>query len=432
MAKVDSLVSDIEQRIRTGQLLPGDRLPPVRQYADEHGLAPGTVAAAYRTLSTRGLVHGEGRRGTFVSPKPSVRSHVIDTVADDCVDLAQGNPDLTLLPDLGAALAAIPSAHVLYPGPQVVPELGEIFVADVEADGLVAEHLAVVSGALDGIERVLAVHTRPGDTIAVEDPCYHAVLDLVLAMGLRPVPVAIDEFGPDPERLKAAIEAGADVAIITPRAQNPTGAALSAERAHQLRDVLETHGHVLVIEDDHAGPIAGVPHVSTIDPDRDRWAITRSMAKSLGPDLRVSALVGDEVTISRVRGRQAVGTGWVSQILQRLVVAMRTDPDYDARIDRAAATYADRRNALVDRLHTAGIASPTRSGLNVWVPVNDEAAAVAAMQRRGWAIRSGAAFRLDASPGVRITTANRSVEQIAEFADAFIDVIGPRPAVRTA
>lgn len=57
----------IAARIEDGSLPVGTRLPPVRTLADELGLAPNTVARAYRELEEAGLVETAGRRGTTVS-----------------------------------------------------------------------------------------------------------------------------------------------------------------------------------------------------------------------------------------------------------------------------------------------------------------------------------------------------------------------------
>jgi DNA-binding transcriptional regulator YhcF (GntR family) len=59
----------LASRIARGRLLPGDRLPPVRELAAELGLAANTVARAYRELEAAGLLVGRGRLGTFVADR---------------------------------------------------------------------------------------------------------------------------------------------------------------------------------------------------------------------------------------------------------------------------------------------------------------------------------------------------------------------------
>ena len=432
------LVALLEQRIGAGILAPGARLEPVRALAAELGLAPNTVAAAYRVLGERGLVVGEGRRGTFVAARPplALAAPAEEPVADGVVDLASGNPDPALLPSLGDALAAVDTGPVLYGHPPVDPELAALFRAGFAADEVPAHHLAVVGGALDGLERVLGAHLRAGDRVAVEDPGYASVIELLHALGLRPVPLAVDRFGPEPDALAGALEAGVAAVVVTPRAHNPTGAALDVERAAELRPLLAAAPDVLVVADDHAGPIAGQPyhhlvdHAGEADQPR-RWATVRSMAKSLGPDLRLAAVAGDELTVRRVAGRQLVGQGWVSHLLQRVVAAMLSDPATPELLADAAATYARRRAVVVDALTAAGIDVHGRSGMNVWVPADDEARVVAGMQRRGYAIRSGARFRLASPPGVRISVAATPEPVLAEAAAALVAVLDRSRSVRS-
>src|SRR5205823_3296895 len=76
------------------------------------------------------------------------------------------------------------------------PDLIEAAALELSRDGLEAAHLAVVGGAMDGMERTLLAHLRSGDRVAVEDPCYPAVRDLLAAMGMAPEPVAVDDGGP--------------------------------------------------------------------------------------------------------------------------------------------------------------------------------------------------------------------------------------------
>ena len=434
------LVADIERRIAQGALGPGDRLAPVRAAATELGLAPNTVAAAYRSLGDRGSVVTDGRRGTFVAQRGVERYPPEHASVDGLVDLAQGNPDPTLLPSLVDALSAVAADDAswpptLYGADPILPPLAALLRADLAADGIDARHLAVVGGALDGIERALATHLRPGDRVGVEDPGYPGVIGLVQAMGYRSTPIAVDPYGPRPDAVTAAIAAGVAAIVVTPRASNPTGAALDAERADALRRVLAAAPDVVVIEDDHASVVAGQPYHRIVPDDARnatrRWVTVRSVAKALGPDLRLAALAGDQTTVDRLAARQSLGTGWVSTLLQRLVVELMGDPGLGASLAAVATTYAARRRAVVDVVTAAGHVAHGRSGLNVWVPVADEAAVVAAMQRAGYALRSGAPFRLASPPGVRISTAAAPVETLRAAANELVAILDGGQPTRT-
>ena len=140
-------------------------------------------------------------------------------------------------------------------------------------------------------------------------------------MGLVPVPVLVDDWGAVPERLEGGLRAGARAVVLTPRAQNPTGAAFDAARTRDLAAVLGRHPGVLVVEDDHAGAISGAKAFSAAGMG-ERWAVIRSASKSLGPDLRLAVVAGDHTTMARVEGRQRLGAGWVSHLLQHVVADM--------------------------------------------------------------------------------------------------------------
>jgi DNA-binding transcriptional MocR family regulator len=296
-------------------------------------------------------------------------------------------------------------------------------------DGIAAGEIAVVSGALDAVERVLMAWLRPGDRVAVEDPSYTGVLDLVAAMGLIAEPVEIDDSGPIGADLNRALKLGAKAFILTPRAQNPTGAALDRKRARELKQVLAGFPECLLIEDDHAGPVAGAP-AFTLAGGRPHWATVRSVSKSLGPDLRVSVVAGDELTIARVQGRQSLGPRWVSHILQDLVARMWSDAKVVAMLKTAADTYARRRRALVDALSDHGIEARGRSGLNVWIPVAEEAAVVQGMAEKGWAIRAGSSYRIKSATGIRVTISTLTRDESRRFAADLAASLRPRTNAR--
>ncbi|MFF8448252.1 aminotransferase class I/II-fold pyridoxal phosphate-dependent enzyme [Streptomyces leeuwenhoekii] len=419
--------ASVERAVACGELEPGQPLPPMRELAERLGVNPNTVAAAYRTLRERGVIETAGRRGSRVRSTPATtgRDFIRVEVPEGARDVSAGNPDPALLPPLAPAFAAAAERGdrepVLYGDAPVEPELERLARAELDADGVPGGPLAVTSGSLDAMERVLAAHLKPGDPVAVEDPGWGSLLDLVPALGLRTVPVGVDDDGPLPDDVRRALAGGARALIVTDRAQNPTGAAVSASRARALRSLLREHPETLLIEDDHGHRIVDLPLHPLAGATRS-WAFVRSAAKAYGPDLRLAVLTGDAVTLDRVRGRQRLGPGWVSRITQRAVARLWAEGAVDTRA--VAAAYGRRRQALIGALAERGVTAHGRSGLNVWIPVPDETGAVARLLHAGWAVAPGARFRMHAPPGIRITVSTLGAGEAGPLADAVASALG--------
>jgi DNA-binding transcriptional MocR family regulator len=192
---------------------------------------------------------------------------------------------------------------------------------------------------------------------------------------------------------------------------------LSRDRARRLRDVLSLHANVLVIEDDYVSSVAGAPYFP-LRTASVSWAVVRSLSKILAPDLRVALVAGDSLTISRVEGRQLLGPGWVSHLLQQTAAGLWASAATKKLLARAERTYAERRAALIDALAEYGIAASGSSGLGVWVPLTEEAAVVQLLLERGWAVSPGERYRFQAPPGIRITTTTLKPNEARQLAAA--------------
>jgi DNA-binding transcriptional MocR family regulator len=416
----------IEREIAGGRLPPDSKLPPVRELAAALAVSPATVSSAYRTLRARGLTVTARRRGTSVAPVPPVRVKALAPLPEGVRDLASGNPDPELLPSLPRAFAAVEPVHRLYGEVTKSTELVSLAAAGFADDGVRGD-VAITSGALDAIERALQTSLRAGDAVVVEDPSWPRIADLVRALGLRIVPVALDGHGLLPDRLAAALQAGARAVIATPRGQNPTGAAVDRRRGRELREVVADHHDVLVVEDDYVARVAGAPYVPLHNPD-GRFLVVRSLSKVLGPDLRVALATGDPLTVSRVEGRQLLGPGWVSHVLQQLAARLLADKATARLLARAERLYAERRAALVAALDARGIPAFGATGLGIWIPISDEAAVVRELLVRGWAVSPGERYRFESAQGVRVTTAGLSVREAEKLADALADALQKAPS----
>ena len=122
----------------------------------------------------------------------------------------------------------------------------------------------------------------------------------------------VDAQGLTVEGLQNALNEGIRALVVTPRANNPTGAVISAARAQDLSALLADHPHVLIIEDDHFWQVSNHSYRSIIPANHPRWALVRSVSKSLGPDLRVGLVGSDKLTASRLASHIRSGAMWVS------------------------------------------------------------------------------------------------------------------------
>lgn len=416
------IATSIRALVDTGELGAGDGLPASRELASRLGVNRNTVVSAYRQLARAGVAVTNRGGGTSITRPARL---VEEGFAPDTVlrDVSHGNPERALLPD-PTTVRVLPQAPVLYGESTIDPGLAQWAGSWFEADQPRAFRLTVTSGAVDAIEKLLAQTLGQGDSVALEDPCYLTSINAVRQAGYHPVAVPIDQQGMIPAALREALESGVRAVVCTPRAHNPTGVSLSAERAAELRQVLADHPHALVVEDDHFSLLSTRRYHTLIPADHERWALVRSMSKFLGPDLRVAVVASDPVTADRFATQISGGTRWVSHHLQRTVHAMLGDEGVRAVIEKAGVHYRDRNARFIRLLYERGITAIGEDGVNIWVdtgPGSDTDAVAAQLMRRGWVVRTGDSFALGTSSGterLRLTVHELDDDSALLLADA--------------
>jgi DNA-binding transcriptional MocR family regulator len=424
------IANAVSDAIGTGQLREGDRLPPIREVALGLGVSPTTVSAAWALLSRAGSIRTDGRRGTSVAALtrvgPARYRQVREARTRFDLDLSSGVPDPELLPDLAPSLNRLRhSPHPTdYLDEPMLPELAGVVAADWP---YAAERFTVADGAMDAIDQICTVLLRFGDRVAVEQPAFPPLLDLLEALGMRLVPVPFDEQGPSPQALRAAVDSGASAFFLQARAHNPSGISMTAGRARTLAEIVAT-SEAIVVEDDSAGMIASSPAHSLGEWVPGQVLHVRSYSKSHGPDLRLAALSGPATYLDALIERRYLGQGWTSRLLQRLLLDLLTSPSAQAEVTKAREAYAARRAAVVGALAAHGVSVTGTDGLNIWLPVRDESAALVRLASVGIGAAAGAPFAITGEqPGhLRITTALVRADHAAlaaQLADAAL--LGP-------
>ncbi|MGW9631118.1 aminotransferase class I/II-fold pyridoxal phosphate-dependent enzyme [Agromyces sp. NPDC055520] len=392
----------IARLVNSGELAVGTRLPTVRELASELGVSPATVSGAWQALSRSGLIESRGRAGSFVRPLSQVwlapRMRGMAAPNDPVrLDLSRGTPDPLLLPALGPALSRVSARAETgsYQAEPVIPGLAAALARSWPSE---AEAIMVVDGALDAVSRTLDEVVRYGDRVVVESPGFPPFLDLLDLLGAEAVPVDVDDEGMTVDGLARALLQQPVAVMLQPRAQNPTGASMTAARAEALARVIRSPesadgaGGVVVIEDDHSGliSIAGDVTLGTWLPDR--VVRVRSFSKSHGPDLRIAAVGGPRDLIDRIAARRMLGPGWTSRMLQTILLELLTDGTSLDEVAEARRQYFTRQRSLGDALRARGVPVAAADGVNLWMPVLSERSALVQLAADGMRVAAGTPF----------------------------------------
>jgi DNA-binding transcriptional MocR family regulator len=424
------LAEAVGRAVGDGGLPPGAKLPPVRSVARDLRMSPTTVSAAWQLLRRAGTIRADGRRGTVVAASrttgPGRYRAALGGRSGFALDLSTGVPDPALLPALPspAGLSPAPGSYLDEP---VLPGLAAYLRA---AWPFRPGRVAVFDGAMDAIDQVATALLRLGDRAIVENPCFPPLLDLLEALGVQVVGVGTDPAGMLPGALGAAMACRPAVVFLQPRALNPTGASWSPARSAALAAVLARHPHVYAVEDDSAGDVASGPPLSLGAHLPRQTVHVRSFSKSHGPDLRLAAVGGPATVLDPILERRLLGQGWTSRLLQQLLLTLLTSAESVAAVRHARAEYARRRHLVISALAACGIPLPPGDGLNVWLPVADEQAALISLASNGITAAAGRAFTTSpAAPHLRVTVGLIATDHAAVAAQLADAARAPAPAV---
>lgn len=450
------IASQIKNQISTGRLPPGTRLPSVRQLADALNVNRLTVHNAYSELQADGWVESTVGRGTYVLQQAqpmtilsSATAHISpDSVLSDfhpikqipsLRSLASTEPDSCFAPidELWGMLMGLrrDAANLLsYESPQgdaalrvalstsVLPERG------VEA---LPDEIIVTSGAMQGLSMVARILAKPGDNVLVEEPTYLGLIHILRTQGLNPIPVPLDENGPDLDMIERSIQRDKPRFMYTiPTFHNPTGYVMAHERRVKLLEIAARYG-LTIVEDDINGSLAydspPPPALKSLDKD-ERVVYISSVSKMLAPGLRVGWVIApcwlQRQLLSLRMATDLYGPAFIQRALANFLDQGRLKP----HLRRVLPLYRARRDAFLramDRHMPEGVTwtRPT-GGFSNWVtlPQENMIAIYRAALQQGVAFTPGQAF-------LSGSTANRHMRvcystQPAEDFDDILALLG--------
>ncbi|MEU1867114.1 PLP-dependent aminotransferase family protein [Streptomyces gardneri] len=406
MEEYRRIADRVEAAVRDGRLTPGDRLPPQRVFARRHRIANSTAIRVYGELARRGLAVGEVGRGTFVRAAPPLPGPALaEATGAAPVDLqlnypvAEGQSEL-----MARALAALARPDVLaeaVSGPAAAtgtPEAREAAVSVLARPGWAPdpEGLLFAGNGRQAIAAALSALVPPGGRLGVEALTYPLVKAVAERLGIRLVPLALDDDGIRPEALAATHRATPLAAVyLQPTLHNPLSTTMSEPRRSELAELLR-HLDLTAVEDTtwaFLAPGAAPPPLAAFAPER--VLLVDSLSKRLAPGLTVGYLV----VPGRLRATvaEALRSGaWTAGGLA-LAAATRWAGD-GAVAEAVAAKRADTaaRHALVRRRLDGYAVRTSPHAYYCWwelpAPWRAETFTAAAAGRAGVAVTPGSAF----------------------------------------
>ena len=294
-----SLTQDLEQRIQSGELLEGTKLPPQRELADYLDLNYTTITRVYNMAKKKGLVYGIVGRGTFVAPHASGDITIAERViSSDVIELSFVSGFSEYSAPVADALRRVVKKsylkqlldysyirghpHHLAAGHRWLSQMG------IHTD---PDHMSIFTGAENALTVALTSFFRAGDTIAVDEYTYSNFIELCHMLSLHLLPIAGDNQGMKPDALaKACKTQNIQGIYLMPGGANPTNIFISPARRKRLAQIITSH-HLTLIEDDLYGWLEGATGHPT--PPLFEYLPSRAFyicgtTKNLCPGLRIA------------------------------------------------------------------------------------------------------------------------------------------------
>jgi len=421
----------LKRAILDGRLRPADPLPPSRELALRLRVSRTTVTVAYDRLGAEGFVTSRVGAGTFVSQtvgrkapeaktsrsegalQPRAVWDAIPLVAPFArparFDFRTGLPDASLFPHdrwrrlLARELRSEEVASGIYAHPSGHRGLREAIARHIGiARGVNAspDDVTITSGIQQAIDVVARVLLKPGDRVAIEDPCYPAPRRLFESLGARVVGVPVDDLG----LVVEALPRHTRMVYVTPSHQYPLGVSMALPRRMALLAWAERN-KAAIIEDDYDSEFrfGGRPiePLQTLDAT-GRVVYVGSFSKTLLPTLRLGFMVTPPSIRLAVHKAKFV-TDWHTSMPVQAALARFIDDGGFARHVRKVGGVYRARHAMI----TAGVARELGEYLEV-VP-SDAGLHLAALAR-------GASVKDVAAAVRRASDAGVEVQQLATFA----------------
>jgi DNA-binding transcriptional MocR family regulator len=382
--RYQKIADELAAAIRSGALVPGTKLPPLRSIMRKHGVALATAVRAYNTLEAAGMVVGELGRGTFVRDTTVPGNDVLIQRCwpSSMIDLSFSYPSLPgqdeLLRD---GLRAIASTGDLGSLLQAAPQGGRRHYRETAARHLrnrairvPANQVLIVNGAQHGLSVTLSALLKPGDVLAVDALTYPGLKALARLHRLELSALPMIDGIPDLGALHLlCTQRPVKAVYCMPTIHNPLGSVMPAAGRKRMAALAEQHDFLIIEDGAYAFLAETAPEpLQRYAPDRTIYV--SGLSKSFAAGLRVGFVVAPLPCIPALEQAIRVSV-WNTPSLNVALGCHWIESGVIDSVESAKRKDAKQRQALARTLLRQGKIRAHRSSYFLWLELPDEARA---------------------------------------------------------
>ncbi|WP_312398279.1 PLP-dependent aminotransferase family protein [Chryseobacterium sp.] len=397
------IAGGIASQIRNGVLKSGDKLPSVRTLCHEHQISMNTAKRVFLELESQSLIESKPQSGYFVSKLLSVKlplpeisrpsliannvepdeliSKVYENIGKkDMTIFSIGIPSGDLLPQAKLKKEIINATRELKEGGTEFEELQGnlklrrmIAVRSLTWGGNLSENdLVTTNGGMNALSFCLMALGKPGDTIAIESPCYPGILQLANGLGLKVLELPTHPItGIEIEALKKAIPK-IDLCLLIPNYNAPLGSLMSDENKKEVVKLL-SENNIPLIEDDVYGDLyfgSNRPKCcKSFDKERNVLYCS-SISKTLAPGYRVGWIAPGKYKDKILKMKLLHATSSIT-IVNEAVANFLKSGKYEKHLHQLRKTlqnnYQNYVQTIAEHFPEGTKTSRPQGGLSLWV-----------------------------------------------------------------
>ncbi|WP_042374896.1 MocR-like pyridoxine biosynthesis transcription factor PdxR [Neobacillus jeddahensis] len=383
----------IKKEIEEDRLLPGMRMPSIRQLMIHLKVSRNTVEAAYQQLQSEGYLESVPKSGIWVAEMemPSLHLNKVEQpprlenkpANEVLVDFEYGNIDLEKFPlkQWKKCLSdAVDQENFQYSEKQGEWALRrEISNYLLQSRGVrqAPEQIVITAGTQASIALICRLLELREKTVALEEPGYSGVRAVLEDEGCQIDPVPLEKDGLSVDHIQTS---RAKAVYVTPSHQFPMGMVLPiSKRMRLLKWANQTGGYI--IEDDYDGEFRyrgqPIPSMKSLD-EEERVIYLGTFSKSFLPSVRLSYLVLPPSLVDQYARKFAAYNQSVSPIIQRAMALFMQSREFERHIRRMRKMYQRKHQALLRSIeHYLGTQVQMvgeKSGLHILLKIKGETA----------------------------------------------------------